>query len=87
MRIVDHGTGIPNERRSAVFDPFQRLDDGPTVHQRGLGPGLAVARGAVEAGRGSLVLEETPGGGTTVAFRLPVSAVRAAERETLEPAG
>jgi two-component system, OmpR family, sensor histidine kinase KdpD len=88
MRVVDHGSGITDERRAAVFEPFQRLDDGPTVHERGLGLGLAVARAAVEASGGSLVLEETPGGGTTAAFRLPVYWLRGtAERETLEPAG
>ncbi len=45
-----------------------------TDHGRGVGLGLAIARGFVEAMDGELVLEDTPGGGTTAVVRLPVVA-------------
>jgi two-component system sensor histidine kinase KdpD len=54
-----------------VFQPFQRLGDNP--QGTGVGLGLAVARGFVEAMHGELSLDDTPGGGTTVAISLPVT--------------
>ena len=63
LRVIDHGPGIPPAERERVFQPFQRLGD----HARngaGVGLGLAVARGFVEAMGGELPIEDTPGGGT-----------------------
>ena len=39
---------------------------------RGVGLGLAIARGFVEAMGGELAIEDTPGGGTTMVVGLPV---------------
>lgn len=75
LRVVDHGPGIAPEDRLAVFRPFQRLGDSP--RGSGVGLGLAVARGFVSAMGGSLEVEDTPGGGCTMVFRLP-AAVRLA---------
>jgi two-component system sensor histidine kinase KdpD len=71
VRVVDDGPGIPVADRDRVFLPFQRLGD---TSPRGLGLGLALSRGLVEAMAGTLELEETPGGGLTVAFSLPAEA-------------
>jgi two-component system sensor histidine kinase KdpD len=80
LRVVDAGPGIPVADRDRVFVPFQRLGDTSTT---GLGLGLALARGLVEAMTGTLVLEETPGGGLTVAVSLPaVLATAPATAET-----
>jgi two-component system sensor histidine kinase KdpD len=68
LRVVDAGPGIPAADRDRVFLPFQRVGDTSTT---GLGLGLALARGLVEAMAGTLVLEDTPGGGLTVAVSLP----------------
>ena len=59
--MVDHGPGIPADRREHVFQPFQRLGD--RSNGTGVGLGLAVARGFVEAMGGELAVEDTPGGG------------------------
>ncbi len=58
----------PPADRESVFRPFQRLGDAPDGE--GVGLGLAVARGFVEAMGGSIELEDTPGGGLTVVLRL-----------------
>ncbi len=71
LTIVDSGRGIPRSKREEVFQPFQRLGDNP--QGTGVGLGLAVARGFVEAMHGELSLDDTPGGGTTVAISLPVT--------------
>jgi two-component system sensor histidine kinase KdpD len=74
LRVVDAGPGIPVADRDRVFVPFQRLGD---TSPAGLGLGLALARGLVEAMAGTLVLEETPGGGLTVAVSLPAASATA----------
>ncbi|MEO6317211.1 MAG: DUF4118 domain-containing protein [Acidimicrobiales bacterium] len=67
LRIVDRGPGIPVAERSRIFEPFQRLGDSGS----GVGLGLAVAKGFVEAMGGELTVEDTPGGGVTMVVGLP----------------
>ena len=55
--------------RARVFQPFQRLGD--TASDTGVGLGLAVARGFVDAVGGELTVEDTPGGGVTMVIGLP----------------
>ena len=67
LRIIDHGPGIPSEDRKRIFEPFQRLRDSG---DGGVGLGLAVARGLVNAMGAELSVEDTPGGGVTMMIRL-----------------
>jgi two-component system, OmpR family, sensor histidine kinase KdpD len=68
IRIVDRGPGVAEADQDRLFMPFQRLGD--TRQDEGVGLGLAVARGFVEAMGGVIEVEETPGGGLTVVVRL-----------------
>ena len=70
LRVVDRGPGIPPAQRETVFQPFQRLGDQHT--DTGVGLGLAVARGFIDALEGDLTIEDTPGGGTTMVFSFEV---------------
>ena len=54
-----------------IFEPLQRLGDVPAGD--GVGLGLAVARGLMEAMGGTLTAEETPGGGLTMEIDLPAT--------------
>ncbi|WP_415855876.1 DUF4118 domain-containing protein [Sinomonas sp. G460-2] len=72
LRVIDHGTGVPPERVMAMFQPFQRLGDEDTGP--GIGLGLAVAKGFIEAMGGELTAEATPGGGLTMVLRVPLYA-------------
>jgi two-component system sensor histidine kinase KdpD len=68
LHVVDRGPGIPPGRREDVFRPFQRLGD--RSNGSGVGLGLAVARGFVEAMGGRITVEDTPGGGVTMVISL-----------------
>jgi two-component system, OmpR family, sensor histidine kinase KdpD len=71
VRVIDHGPGIPKDRWSDVFLPFQRLGD--RDNHTGAGLGLALSRGLTEAMSGTLTPEETPGGGLTMILSLPAA--------------
>ncbi|HYZ14310.1 MAG TPA: ATP-binding protein [Actinomycetota bacterium] len=71
VRVVDHGPGIPSEERERVFEAFVRGEQGSAT---GSGLGLSISRAIVESHGGRIWIEGTPGGGTTVVFRLPVAA-------------
>ncbi|WP_406113392.1 ATP-binding protein [Kitasatospora purpeofusca] len=74
LRVIDRGPGIAPEDRDRVFLPFQRLGD--TDNTTGVGLGLALSRGLAEAMDGSLEVEDTPGGGTTMLLTLPAAPAR-----------
>jgi len=71
LRVVDHGPGIPTERRDDMFAPFHRLGD--TDNTTGLGLGLALSKGFTEGMGGTLRAEDTPGGGLTMVIAMPVA--------------
>ena len=71
LRVADRGPGIPIEQREEIFQPFQRLSDAP--RGEGVGLGLAVSRGFLEAMGNDLIVEDTPGGGTTMVISLKVA--------------
>ena len=68
LRVVDHGPGVPESERKRIFVPFQQLGD--VSGANGVGLGLAVVRGFVEAMEGSIEGKDTPGGGLTMIVRL-----------------
>ena len=70
VRVIDYGPGIATKDWDTVFEPFQRRDDHSSSTGAGVGLGLAIARGFIEAMHGSIVLEDTPGGGLTTVISL-----------------
>ncbi|HSO50718.1 MAG TPA: ATP-binding protein, partial [Acidimicrobiia bacterium] len=79
LRISDRGPGIPIDSRETVFQPFQRLGD--SSRSEGVGLGLAVSRGLLEAMGNELIIEDTPGGGTTMVIAMKIAGVIETEVE------
>lgn len=71
IRVIDHGPGIAEDKREAVFEPFYRLEGSRNRNSGGVGLGMTIAREAAQRLGGQLNLEETPGGGLTAIVRLP----------------
>jgi two-component system sensor histidine kinase KdpD len=68
INVIDEGPGIPRGIEDQLFEPFQRLGDHDNTS--GVGLGLSVARGFVEAMGGTIQANETPGGGLTLVVDL-----------------
>ena len=66
--VVDEGPGVRRALTDELFAPFQRLGDTDTT--TGVGLGLSVAKGFVEAMGGTISASDTPGGGLTVEIAL-----------------
>jgi two-component system sensor histidine kinase KdpD len=67
--ISDDGPGIPEESIPHLFEMFYRVPGSPTG---GMGMGLAIARGIVEAHDGTIGVCNGPGGGTCFTIHLPL---------------
>lgn len=73
VRVADRGPGVSPAVAARLFEPFT------TTKKSGMGVGLSICRTIVEAHGGRIWLEETPGGGATFAFTLPISSDEADE--------
>ena len=68
--VRDHGKGIAAEDRDRIFERFERAID-PSEYRSGFGVGLWVVGQLVETMRGSIDIEDAPGGGALFRVRLP----------------
>lgn len=61
INVIDEGPGVPRGTEEQLFAPFQRPGDHDNT--TGVGLGMSVARGFVEAMGGTISATDTPGGG------------------------
>ena len=66
LSVSDRGSGIPDEKLNAVFEPFF------TSKAEGMGMGLSIARTIVEAHNGQISARNRDQGGATFRIRLPL---------------
>jgi signal transduction histidine kinase len=82
ITITDTGIGISPEHQATLFDASHSArsslnhhsSSGLEFNSGGLGLGLSIARGIIQAHRGTISLTSQPGRGTTFVIRLPVDA-------------
>ncbi|MEW6142638.1 MAG: ATP-binding protein, partial [Chloroflexota bacterium] len=74
ISVADQGVGIPEEELPKVFDRAYRAKHRLSPGASGLGFGLGLCKGLVEAHGGRIWLESELGKGTTAFFTLPVKA-------------
>src|SRR3569623_487007 len=63
--VADHGPGVPAADRDKIFEPVH------TGKTRGTGLGLAIAKRLVERHRGTIAVDDAPGGGARFRIALP----------------
>jgi two-component system OmpR family sensor kinase len=66
--VADHGAGIPHSERQRIFGRFARLD---TRRTSGTGLGLSIVAAIAAAHGGTVLVEDTPGGGSTFRISTP----------------
>ncbi|MBV9281164.1 MAG: GAF domain-containing protein [Chloroflexi bacterium] len=69
--VRDTGVGIPPEHHENIFEPFRRIEGGPSGGPRGTGLGLAVVRQLVELHGGRVWVESEPDEGSRFHVLLP----------------
>jgi signal transduction histidine kinase len=69
INVIDQGPGIPQEQQAGLFERFYRVRS--NADAPGVGLGLAIAKGIVEAHGGSIGIDSEVGSGTSVWFTLP----------------
>ncbi|TEU11118.1 MAG: hypothetical protein E3J21_24425 [Anaerolineales bacterium] len=79
IRVSDQGMGIPSEDLERIFERFYRVENEITQRVRGVGLGLAVCQGIVEAHGGRIWAESVLGVGSTFYFTLPVGSRQSPE--------
>jgi PAS domain S-box-containing protein len=68
--VRDHGTGMSEEDRQRIFEPFYRGANSKSVN--GIGVGMSIVYNIVHAHKGTIEVESELGVGTTVTVRLPL---------------
>ncbi len=71
ISFIDRGPGIPKESLPFIFDRFYRVRSEKSV--TGTGLGLYICKQIIEAHRGKIWAESTPGQGTTFFIELPIN--------------
>jgi signal transduction histidine kinase len=72
--VQDHGLGIPTDKLQKVFEEFYQIEPPHTRHYGGLGIGLTIAKGLIEAQDGS-IRAESAGEGQGTTFKVKLQAV------------
>ena len=74
LSVEDNGTGIPEDVRLRMFEPFFST----WVARGGTGLGLAVVKSIMDEHRGQILVVSAPGGGTRFTVRFPIDGAKPA---------
>lgn len=70
LKVIDEGLGIDEQDIAHLFEPFFRSRSGAVQEHGGVGLGLALVKHIVDAHRGEIHVDSTPGGGSTFTITL-----------------
>jgi len=70
LEVADRGPGLPPGQEAQIFEKFHRGE--PHGERRGVGLGLTICRGIVEAHGGRIAARNRPGGGAVLTMELPL---------------
>jgi PAS domain S-box-containing protein len=71
-RVEDNGSGIPEDKLDAIFEPFVQVDRGyNSAQHQGTGLGLSISRDLARRMKGDLTVESELGKGSTFELTLP----------------
>jgi signal transduction histidine kinase len=80
--IIDTGPGIPEDKITDVFEPFNRLQQSRSAGISGLGLGLAITKRLAEAMGGEVVLKSSVGVGSSFCLRITLEPVTDTKKAT-----
>jgi two-component system, cell cycle sensor histidine kinase PleC len=86
VSIADTGIGIPEHALARLARPFEQVESQLTKSHQGSGLGLAIAKSLTELHQGTMRIRSTPGRGTMVLLRLPISRTIVQKEELAEAA-
>jgi signal transduction histidine kinase len=75
LKVSDSGIGMSPEEIEKALKPFGQIDSSLSRKHEGTGLGLPLSRGTVELHGGAFSVSSSPGKGTTVSIRLPITRV------------
>jgi two-component system sensor histidine kinase/response regulator len=70
LKVADQGVGIRQDAQKWIFEAFRQVDR-DKMEQQGSGVGLTIVRGLAEAYGGQVMVDSTPGQGSTFTVSLP----------------
>jgi len=82
ISVSDEGDGIPQEDLASIFSKFNRA--GRSTEAGGIGLGLSICRGLIDAHQGAIAAVRRSPRGTTITFTLPMQAAGNKNRTTHE---
>ncbi len=71
ITVADSGPGIPEDKRSSIFEPFVQLERSYAQERDGVGLGLSISRELARAMGGDIEVESDLGRGSTFTFSMP----------------
>jgi signal transduction histidine kinase len=73
LRVTDHGRGVPEAHRRAIFERFRQVEASDSREKEGAGLGLAICKSIIEQHGGAIGLDSEEGGGSSFWFRVGTS--------------
>ncbi len=83
ISVRDTGEGIPSDKFSKIFEPFNQLDARRFAHTSSTGLGLTFCKMAIDAHGESLQVKSKVGEGTCFYFTLPLVAIEESSQEAV----